>query len=141
MSFAASPAERSIWTWERWKATAWLLTTYAPASACPLPVEAGSCAGAQDFPNLTIDAGAVPRRIFHQARPLLGVLLQLHLRQQIGGLQDGFHRVGEIVRQDAQLAIDLRGNLRHGFLFWSGTHVCFPASQFFSMPTLILPLV
>src|SRR5207248_11089548 len=92
---------------------------------------------AQNLAHFADDPSRVTRAAIHQLYPALIAFIQLGLAEQITGLHHGFNRVAQVMRQGAQLLVDLRWNSggaaalpdRRGFRFCAGL-LCHRRSPF-----------
>src|SRR5262249_32855526 len=85
----------------------------------------------EHFADLAVNSGAVTTGLVHEVGPFLGIGLELHLGQQIGGLHDGLNGVGEMMSQGAEPAADLRRNFCCCPRIGLGIHKLFPCRQAF----------
>jgi hypothetical protein len=78
--------------------------------------------GAEDLSKLAINRDRFLGGLVHHFHPAPGICGEFGLRHEIGGLQNGFEGITEIVGQRAQLA----GNFLRDLIFRSHDFICRP---------------
>ena len=91
----------------------------------------GSALGAEDLADFAVDPGGFPGRIVNQREPLLALIVEMGMAQQIRGLHNVLNRVAQVMSQAAQIG--------DGFSRWVSRvvfHGGAPNQQFSASKTL-----